>query len=94
MADGAASGSVRARSAWSLGAELNGRFCPELEAWILGFGEQAEVIAPAKLREKIASHASAMDRAYGVGRVVPGPTLRKATGAHAVGERRRPKARA
>jgi len=38
VADGAASGSVRARSAWSLGAELNGRFCPELEAWILGFG--------------------------------------------------------
>jgi predicted DNA-binding transcriptional regulator YafY len=27
--------------------------CPELEAWILGFGEQAEVIAPKELREHV-----------------------------------------
>jgi predicted DNA-binding transcriptional regulator YafY len=72
---------------------LRVRVCPELEAWILGFGEQAEVIAPAKLREKIAARASAMDRAYGVGRVVPGPTLRKASRGDSA-ERGRSKARA
>ena len=72
---------------------LRVRVCPELEAWILGFGEQAEVMAPAKLREKIAGRASAMDRAYGVGRVVPGPTLRKASRGDSA-ERGRSKARA
>jgi hypothetical protein len=27
--------------------------CPELEAWILSFGEQAEVIAPKELRDRV-----------------------------------------
>lgn len=29
------------------------RTCPELEAWILSFGENAEVIAPVSLRERV-----------------------------------------
>lgn len=32
---------------------LRVRVCPELEAWILGFGEQVEVVAPAKLRAAV-----------------------------------------
>jgi predicted DNA-binding transcriptional regulator YafY len=32
---------------------LHVRVCPELEAWIRGFGAEAEVVAPAALREKI-----------------------------------------
>src|SRR6267142_4395131 len=34
--------------------ELDVRVCPELEAWILGFSEDAEVIEPAGLRDTIA----------------------------------------
>jgi predicted DNA-binding transcriptional regulator YafY len=74
--------------------QLRVRVCPELEAWILGFGEQAEVISPAKLRERIASRVSAADHAYRTGRVAPGPTLRKATRPDPSSDRRRPKARA
>ena len=33
------------------------RVCPELEAWVLGFGEEAEVLAPAALRTRIAKRA-------------------------------------
>jgi predicted DNA-binding transcriptional regulator YafY len=33
---------------------LRARVCPELKAWILGFGEDAEVLAPAELRAEIA----------------------------------------
>jgi predicted DNA-binding transcriptional regulator YafY len=32
---------------------LHVRVCPELEAWIRGFGAEAEVVAPVGLREKI-----------------------------------------
>jgi predicted DNA-binding transcriptional regulator YafY len=32
---------------------LHVRICPELEAWILGFGEHAEVVSPRSLRERI-----------------------------------------
>ncbi len=38
--------------------------CPEVETWVLGFGEEAEVIAPASLREKIARRAEALARVY------------------------------
>lgn len=33
--------------------------CPELEAWILGFAEQATVIRPERLREKVKSRLAA-----------------------------------
>jgi predicted DNA-binding transcriptional regulator YafY len=36
--------------------QLRVGLCPELEAWILGFGEQAEVIAPSELRQRVAAH--------------------------------------
>jgi predicted DNA-binding transcriptional regulator YafY len=32
---------------------LHVRVCPELEGWIRGFGPEAEVVAPASLREKL-----------------------------------------
>jgi predicted DNA-binding transcriptional regulator YafY len=40
------------------------RLCPELEAWVLGFGEQAEVVAPPELRERIQERALALARVY------------------------------
>ena len=43
---------------------LHVRVCAELEAWILGFGEEAEVIRPAELRERIAARASRLARKY------------------------------
>jgi hypothetical protein len=51
------------------------RVCPELEAWILGFGEDAEVVAPAVLRAKIAKRAAGLSAiCAGAG----GPSVRKA----------------
>jgi len=41
------------------------RVCPELEAWILGFGEEAEVVGPKGLRERIEKRVGAMGRSYG-----------------------------
>ena len=35
------------------------RVCPELEAWILGFGEEVEVLAPAGLRKVIGAKLAA-----------------------------------
>jgi proteasome accessory factor B len=40
------------------------RLCPELEAWLLGFGEDAEVVAPAELRTRIAKRVGEAARAY------------------------------
>jgi predicted DNA-binding transcriptional regulator YafY len=40
------------------------RVCPELEAWVLGFGEEAQVIGPAALRTRIAKRAAALARHY------------------------------
>jgi predicted DNA-binding transcriptional regulator YafY len=56
---------------------LRVRVCPELEAWILGFGDQAEVVAPAKLRERVASRAAAMARTYDATKHAARPALRK-----------------
>lgn len=39
--------------------------CPEVEAWVLGFGDEAEVIGPPELREKIAKKARGMAQRYG-----------------------------
>ena len=36
----------------------------EISWWILGYGDQAEVLEPAKLREMIASHAEGMLAKY------------------------------
>jgi hypothetical protein len=38
--------------------------CPELEAWILGFGEQAEVISPANLRDRVRERLAAASEVY------------------------------
>jgi predicted DNA-binding transcriptional regulator YafY len=72
---------------------LHVRVCPELEAWILGFGDEAEVIAPAALREKIAARASRLSVAYASSIVgASRPPLRKTRGtprSAATGKRRR-----
>lgn len=44
--------------------KLRVRICPELEAWILGFGEEARVLAPTSLREKLAERVNAMAKHY------------------------------
>jgi proteasome accessory factor B len=41
--------------------------CPELEAWILGFGEQAEVLAPKELRERVRLRLAAASDPYAKG---------------------------
>lgn len=38
---------------------------PEVERWVLGWGEHAEVIAPAELRERVATAARALAARYG-----------------------------
>jgi predicted DNA-binding transcriptional regulator YafY len=43
---------------------LRVRLCPELETWILGFGELALVRKPSSLRERIAKRLEAMSAAY------------------------------
>jgi len=40
------------------------RVCPELEAWILGFGEEAQVVGPKALRERIEKRVGEMRRGY------------------------------
>jgi predicted DNA-binding transcriptional regulator YafY len=45
--------------------ELTVRTCPELEALVLGFGGDAEVLEPSSLRERIAKHVAAMGARYG-----------------------------
>ena len=55
------------------------RVCPELEAWILGFGEQAEVLAPPELRAQIAGRAAALRGIYGESlQLASRPSIRKA----------------
>ncbi len=38
--------------------------CPELVAWILGFGEEAEVVSPSTLRDEITLRALALHEVY------------------------------
>jgi hypothetical protein len=40
------------------------RLCPELTAWVLGFGEEAEVIAPIELRNEVARRTAAAAEVY------------------------------
>ncbi len=57
------------------------RVCPELEAWILGFGEEAEVLAPAALRTRIAKRVVALSQVYaGQRQPTARPSLRKTAG--------------
>jgi hypothetical protein len=54
------------------------RVCPELEAWILGFGEEAEVLAPAALRTRIAKRVVVLSQVYADQRQPTArPSLRK-----------------
>ncbi|HLV66007.1 MAG TPA: WYL domain-containing protein, partial [Polyangiaceae bacterium] len=46
---------VRELEDGSVELELRVRTCPELEQWILKFGESAEVLAPSELRNRVAS---------------------------------------
>jgi hypothetical protein len=64
------------------------RVCPELEAWILGFGEEAEVVGPRELRERIATRIGAAGRGY-----AKGPALRKADAVQGAGVRSKVTAR-
>ncbi len=52
--------------------ELRVGLCPELEAWVLGFGEQAEVIAPKELRSRIQSRIAGAAAVYGAAPRRPG----------------------
>jgi predicted DNA-binding transcriptional regulator YafY len=50
--DGSATVSIRVKT------------CPELEMWILSFGEHAEVLRPPELRKRVAQRIQAMTRVY------------------------------
>lgn len=43
---------------------LRVRLCPEVETWVLGFGEDAEVLEPLALRERIASRITRAAAVY------------------------------
>ena len=57
--------------------KLHVRICPELEAWILGFGEQARVISPADLGTRIAMRRQEGVQVSAGAAPVRGPALRK-----------------
>ncbi len=40
------------------------RVCPELERWVLGFGDEAEVVAPPELRNRITKLSERLTRIY------------------------------
>jgi predicted DNA-binding transcriptional regulator YafY len=46
---------------------LRVRVCPELESWVLTFGELGEVVAPAELRTRVAQRFAAACRTYATG---------------------------
>lgn len=58
------------------------RTCPEFQAFVLGFGGEAEVLEPASLRERIANQSRALHRTYGDpdrGAAPEAPRLRRAS---------------
>jgi predicted DNA-binding transcriptional regulator YafY len=63
---------------------LDVHLCPEVEAWVLGFGDEAEVIGPPELRERVAKKARAMARLYEDGPV--DSSSPSSSGMHAAGE--------
>jgi proteasome accessory factor B len=46
---------------------LNVGIAPDLEKWILGWGDQAEVLEPASLRQRVADRAKRMAESYSKG---------------------------
>ena len=52
---------------------LDVHLCPEVEAWVLGFGDEAEVIGPPEFREKVARKARAMAQRYESVQASPSP---------------------
>lgn len=54
----------RARADGGVEIDLFVRPCPEFQAWVLGFGSDAEVIAPGAVRDSIASRLAAAARLY------------------------------
>jgi|GEM_PF-1313375 len=56
---------------------LRVRLCPEIETWILGFGEFASVLKPAALRETVAARARAAAARHALPSADP-PSLAKA----------------
>ena len=40
------------------------RICPELETWLLSFGEHAQVLKPVELRRRIAGRIQSMSAVY------------------------------
>jgi hypothetical protein len=68
------------------------RVCPELEAWILGFGEEAEVLAPAALRARIAKRVGALSQVHaGLRAASARPSVRKAGGGRVESARSAPR---
>jgi len=48
----------------SVELQLVVRACPELERWVLGFGNEAEVVAPPQLRDRITEVSKYLARIY------------------------------
>jgi predicted DNA-binding transcriptional regulator YafY len=55
---------LEAREDGSFVLRMKVRTCPELENWILSLGQEAEVIGPRALRDKIASRVNGMAALY------------------------------
>lgn len=57
-----------ARGPDSIELTLQVRPCPEVEAWVLGFGEWAEVLEPAALRKRVSDQVEKMAATYAAAR--------------------------
>jgi len=55
---------VESDDSGSVVVHLRAKVCPEVEAWILGFGEEAEVLEPQRLRAKIENRIQQANRMY------------------------------
>lgn len=55
---------VESREDGSVTVTLRVRLCPELETWVLGFGENAVVLRPQKLRDSIATRLAKAGAPY------------------------------
>lgn len=49
----------------SVDIRMRVRTCPEFQAFVLGFGGEAEVLEPVSLRERVAEQARTLHRTYG-----------------------------
>jgi predicted DNA-binding transcriptional regulator YafY len=67
---------VEPREDGSVAVTLRVRHCPELETWVLGFGEHAQVLAPQKLRDEIAKRLTNAAQVYASDQAVR-PTVAK-----------------